>query len=110
MAGVIHIYTKRNLDTTVSIAMGNYGLSQSSASFGVSAEKIDLNLSMDRLKHGGYSVADPQGNKDKGEQTKSNINARYTTDGGTEIELDFASSDPAEISLTLRYDYAILKF
>jgi hypothetical protein len=25
-------------------------------------------------------------------------------------DLDFASSDPAEISLTLRYDYAILKF
>jgi hypothetical protein len=25
-------------------------------------------------------------------------------------DLDFASSDPVEISLTLRYDYAILKF
>ena len=44
MAGVIHIYTKRNLDTTLSTAMGNYGLSQSSASFGVSAEKIDLKV------------------------------------------------------------------
>ena len=93
MAGVIHIYTKRNLDTTLSTAMGNYGLSQSSASFGVSAEKIDLNVSIDRLKHGGYSVADPQGNKDKGEQTKSNINARYTTDGGSEFQLDYELSD-----------------
>jgi iron complex outermembrane receptor protein len=93
MAGVIHIYTKRNLDTTISTAMGNYGMAQSSASFGVSAEKIDLNVSMDRLKHGGYSVADPQGNRDKGDQTKSNINARYTTDGGTEFQLDYELSD-----------------
>ena len=25
-------------------------------------------------------------------------------------DLDFSSSDPAEISVTLRYDYAILEF
>ena len=67
MAGAIHIYTKKKFRYKLSTAMGNYGLSQSSASFGVSAEKIDLNVSMDRLKHGGYSVADPQGNRDKGE-------------------------------------------
>ena len=36
-------------------------------------------MSIDNLKHGGYSVADPQGNKDKGEETKSNINVRYVT-------------------------------
>ena len=93
MAGAIHIYTKRNSDTKVSTTVGNYGLSQSSASFGVSGEKIDLNMSFDSLKHGGYSLADPQGNKDKGEQTKSNISARYTTDNGTEIQLDVEDND-----------------
>ena len=46
-------------------------------------------MSIDNLKHGGYSVADPQGNKDKGKETKSNINVSYVTDGGTEFELDY---------------------
>ena len=36
MAGSIHIYTKRISDTKVSTTVGNYGLSQSSASFGMS--------------------------------------------------------------------------
>ena len=87
MAGAIHVYTKKNFDTKISSSIGNYGLMQTSASFGISEEYIDLNMSIDNLKHGGYSVADPQGNKDKGEETKSNINARYVT-GGTEFELD----------------------
>jgi len=89
MAGAIHVYTKKNLDNKVSTSVGNYGLVQTSASFGISQEKIDLNMSIDNLRHGGYSVADPQGNKDKGEETKSNINARYITDGGTEFELNY---------------------
>ena len=93
MAGAIHIYTKKNFDTKVSTTFGNYGLVQTSASFGISQEKIDLNMSIDNLKHGGYSVADPQGNKDKGEETKSNINARYVTDGGTEFELNYDLND-----------------
>ena len=89
MAGAIHVYTKKNFDTKISSSFGNYGLMQTSASFGISEEYIDLNMSIDNLKHGGYSVADPQGNKDKGEETKSNINARYITDGGTEFELNY---------------------
>jgi len=93
MAGAIHIYTKKNFDTKVSTTFGNYGLVQTSASFGISQEKIDLNMSIDNLKHGGYSVADPKGNKDKGEETKSNINARYVTDGGTEFELNYDLND-----------------
>ena len=93
MAGAIHVYTKKNFDTKISSSFGNYGLKQTSASFGISEEYIDLNMSIDNLKHGGYSVADPQGNKDKGEQTKSNINVRYATDGGTEFELDYDLDD-----------------
>ena len=93
MAGAIHIYTKKNFNTKVSTTFGNYGLVQTSASFGISQEKIDLNMSIDSLKHGGYSVADPNGNKDKGEETKSNINARYVTDGGTEFELNYDLND-----------------
>ena len=93
MAGAIHIYTKKNFDTKVSTTFGNYGLVQTSASFGISQEKIDLNMSIDNLKHGGYSVADPKGSKDKGEETKSNINARYVTDGGTEFELNYDLND-----------------
>ena len=93
MAGAIHVYTKKNFDTKISSSFGNYGLMQTSASFGISEEYIDLNISIDNLKHGGYSVADPQGNKDKGEETKSNINARYVTDGGTEFELDYDLND-----------------
>ena len=93
MAGAIHVYTKKNFDTKISSSFGNYGLMQTSASFGISEEYFDLNMSIDNLKHGGYSVADPQGNKDKGEETKSNINARYVTDGGTEFELDYDLND-----------------
>jgi len=93
MAGAIHVYTKKNFDTKISSSIGNNGLIQTSASFGISEEYIDLNMSIDNLKHDGYSVADPQGNKDKGEQTKSNINVRYVTDGGTEFELDYDLDD-----------------
>jgi len=93
MAGAIHVYTKKNFDTKISSSFGNNGSVQTSASFGISQEYIDLNMSIDNLKHGGYSVADPQGNKDKGEETKSNINVRYVTDGGTEFELDYDLDD-----------------
>ena len=51
---------------------------------------------MDSLKHGGYHVAGPDGNKDKGKQTKSSMGAAaYTTDNGTVISLDISrdSSD-----------------
>jgi len=89
MAGVINIFTKKNLNNKISTSIGNNGFMQTSASAGVSGEKIDLNMSINNLKHDGYSVADPQGNKDKGEQTKSNINVRYVTDGGTEFELAY---------------------
>ena len=93
MAGAIHIFTKKNLENKISTSVGNYGLMQTAASVGVSGEKIDLNISIDNLKHGGYSVVDPQGNKDKGEQAKSNINVRYVTDGGTEFELTYDIND-----------------
>jgi len=104
MAGAIHIYTKRNLDTKVVSSIGNYGLVQTAASFGVSGDKIDLNMSLDNLKHGGYSVADPKGNKDKGEETKSKINVRYVTDGGTEFEVDYDLNDSEN-----RYPNALTK-
>ena len=61
-------------------------------------------MSIDNLKHGGYSVVDPQGNKDRGEETKSNINARYVTSGGTEFELDYDLNDSEN-----RYPNAITK-
>ncbi len=93
MAGAIHVYTKKNFDSKISTSIGNYGLAHTSASFGISGDKIDLNMSQDNLKHGGYSVADPQSNKDKGEETKSNINVRYVTDRGTEFELDYDLND-----------------
>jgi len=104
MAGAIHIYTKKNFDNKINSSFGNYGLVQTSASFGVSGDKIDLNMSIDNLKHGGYSVADPHGNKDKGEETKSNINARYVTSGGTEFELGYDLNDSEN-----RYPNAITK-
>ena len=95
MAGAVHLYTKENFETKISITSGNYGLVQTSASVGINEEKINVNLSMDSLKHGGYHVAGPDGNKDKGEQTKSSVGAAYTTDNGTVISLDISrdSSD-----------------
>jgi len=104
MAGAIHVFTKKNFDTKISSSIGNYGLVQTSASFGVSQEKIDLNMSIDNLKHGGYSVADPQGNKDKGEEIKSNINVRYTNKKGTEFVLDYDLNDSEN-----RYPNALTK-
>jgi len=88
-AGAIHFYTKKNLETKISMTSGNYGLVQTSASVGINGEKIDLNISMDSLKHSGYHVAGPDGNKDKGKQTKSSIGGTYTTDNGMEISFDF---------------------
>ena len=88
MAGAIHFYTKKNSETKVSTTFGNYGVRQTSASFGINDEKIDLNVSMDSHKHDGFHKAATGGVKDKGEQTKSNIGGTYTTDGGTEISLN----------------------
>ena len=93
MAGAIHFYTKKNLDTKISTTMGNYGLVQTSLSAGINEDKIDVNLSVDNLKHGGYHVAGPDGNKDKGKQTKTNIGATYTTDNGMEISLDISKNN-----------------
>ena len=42
---------------------------------------------MDSLKHGGYHLAGTDGNKDRGKQTKSSMDAAYTTDNGTVITL-----------------------
>ena len=53
MAGAIHFYTKKNLETKISTSMGNYGLAQNSASVGINDEKIELNISMNSLKHSG---------------------------------------------------------
>ena len=87
-AGAIHLYTKKNLETKISTTYGSYGLTQTSTSLGFSEEKIDLNISIDNLKHDGYHKAASDGTKDKGKQTKSNIGGTYTTDNGTEISLD----------------------
>ena len=88
MAGAIHFYTKKNIETKISTTSGNYGVSQTSASVGINDEKIDLNISLDNSKHGGFHKAATGGVKDKGKQTKSSIGGTYTTDGGTEISLD----------------------
>ena len=93
MAGAIHLYTKKNLETKISTTMGNYGLVQTSVSTGINGEKIDLNISMDNLKHDGYHKAATGGVKDKGEQTNSNINGIYTTDNGMEISLDISKTN-----------------
>ncbi len=42
MAGAIHFYTKKNSETKVSTTFGNYGVRQTSASFRINDEKIDL--------------------------------------------------------------------
>ena len=88
MAGAIHFYTKKNIQTKISTTSGNYGISQTSASVGINDEKIDLNISLDNSKHDGFHKAATGGVKDKGKQTKSSIGGTYTTDGGTEISLD----------------------
>ena len=88
MAGAIHFYTKKNIETKISATSGNYGVSQASASVGINDEKIDLNISLDNSKHDGFHKAATGGVKDKGKQTKSSIGGTYTTDGGTEISLD----------------------
>ena len=93
MAGAVHLYTKESFDTKISTTSGNYGLVQTSASVGINEEKINVNLSMDSLKHGGYHVAGSDGNKDKGKQTKSSMGAAYTTDNGTVITLDISRDD-----------------
>jgi iron complex outermembrane recepter protein len=90
MAGAVHLYTKENFETKISTTSGNYGLVQTSAAVGINEEKINFNLSMDSLKHDGYQVAGPDGNKDKGKQTKSTMGATYTTDNGTVISLDIS--------------------
>ena len=92
-AGAIHFYTKKNLQTKISTTKGNYGLVQTSASVGINEEKIDLNISMDNLKHGGYHDAGPDGNKDKGKQTKTNFGGTYTTDKGMEVSLDISKNN-----------------
>ena len=88
MAGAIHFYTKKNIETKISTTSGNYGVSQTSASVGINEKKIDLNISLDNSKHDGFHKAATGGVKDKGKQTKSSIGGTYTTDGGTEISLD----------------------
>ena len=88
MAGAIHFYTKKNIQTKISTTSGNYGVSQTSASVGINDEKIDLNISLDNSKHDGFHKVATGGVKDKGKQTKSSIGGTYTTDGGTEISLD----------------------
>ena len=93
MAGTINLYTKTKLDNRISTRFGNYGLRQTSAEVGLSGDKLDLNISIDNLDHGGYGVSDPKGNRDKGEQSKSNINFRYVTNGGTEFEIGFDKND-----------------
>ena len=47
MAGAIHFYTKKNIQTKISTTSGNYGTTQTSASVGINDEKIDLNISID---------------------------------------------------------------
>lgn len=93
MAGAVHLYTKENYETKISTTSGSYGLVQTSASVGINEEKISINLSMDSLKHGGYQAAGPDGNKDKGKQTKSTMGAAYTTDNGTVLSLDISKDN-----------------
>ena len=90
MAGAVHLFTKESFETKISTTSGNYGLVQTSASVGINEEKINVNLSMDSLKHGGYHVAGTDGNKDRGKQTKSSMGAAYTTDNGTVMTLDIS--------------------
>ena len=90
MAGAVHLFTKESFETKISTTSGNYGLVQTSASVGINEEKINVNLSMDSLKHCGYHVSGTDGNKDRGKQTKSSMGAAYTTDNGTIITLDIS--------------------
>ena len=51
MAGVINIFTKKNLNNKISTSIGNNGFMQTSASAGVNGEKIDLNISINNLSN-----------------------------------------------------------
>jgi iron complex outermembrane receptor protein len=87
-AGAIHIYTKGSEGLKTSTAFGNYGLQDKAISYGTSEENYRLNISVDRLDHGGYGSNDSLGNKDKGKQTNSNLSFGYTLANGTDIQFD----------------------
>ena len=87
-AGAIHIYTKGPEGLKTSTAFGNYGLQDKAISYGTSEENYRLNISVDRLDHGGYGSNDSIGNKDKGKQTNSNLSFGYTLANGTDIQFD----------------------
>ncbi len=93
MAGAIHIYTKKSVETITTIAAGNYGIQTASVSAGHSQDNFDLSISMDTQKQGGFGVEDPQGNKDKGEQTNKKIGVIFYPNNSTEILFDLTKSN-----------------
>ena len=93
MAGAIHIYTKKSVDTIATVATGNYGIQQSSISAGHNQDNFELSLSIDTQKQGGFGVEDPQGNKDKGEQTNKKVGVVFYPNDTTEILFDYTSSN-----------------
>jgi len=93
MAGAIHIYTKKSADTVATVAIGNYGIQTASVSAGHSQDNLDLSISIDTQKQGGFGVEDPQGNKDKGKQTNKKVGIIFYPSNTTEVMFDFTRSN-----------------
>ena len=92
MAGGIHIYTKKSVDTITTITTGNYGIHTASISAGHNQDNFDLSISVDTQKQGGFGIEDPQGNKDKGEQTNKKLGFKLYPNNTTEVLFNYTQS------------------
>jgi iron complex outermembrane receptor protein len=92
-AGVIHIFTKKDQGFNTSTSLGNYGHQDRTISYGISNQNANFNVSNSRLEHGGYGAGDALGNKDKGEQTNSNVGLGYKLNNGIDFQLELSRYD-----------------
>ena len=93
MAGAIHIYTKKSVGTVATVSTGNYGIQTAFISAGHSQDNLDLSILIDTQKQGGFGVEDPQGNKDKGEQTNKKLGIVFYPNKSTEVLFDLTQSN-----------------
>ena len=93
MAGAIHIYTKTLADNILEVSRGNYGLANTSISAGHTQDNLDISISANKQQQGGFGVADPQGNKDKGHQLNKKAVLTIKPNTSTEILLDYNNSE-----------------
>lgn len=93
MAGAIHIHTKAVADNMLKMSQGNYGLSNTTLSAGHTQDNLSFSISANKQQQGGFSVADPQGNKDKGYQLNKKATLTLKPNTDTEVLLDYHHSD-----------------